>query len=211
MKPSNSSGSPRSLLFDEFELRLEGGELLRAGVPVKLQPLPTKVLEVLASRSGEVVTREEIRQLVWGDAFLDFDSSLNFCILQIRKALEDSATEPRYVETVPKRGYRFLKPVRTEAPPASEVQVQPVPPPPRARWPRLAGFAAAGLAVVLLVFLIGSRRLGSLHSVPRLAVLPLECLSEDPADRQVCGGITETLTGELTRRFPRDLEVIAPG
>lgn len=105
--------SPR-LLFDDFELRLASGELLRAGSPVKLQPQPTKVLEVLATRSGEVVTREEIRQLVWGDAFLDFDNNLNFCVLQVRKALEDSAREPRYVETVPKRGYRFLRPVRIE-------------------------------------------------------------------------------------------------
>src|SRR5436305_6242008 len=107
------SGPPR-LLFDDFELRLDSGELLRAGSPVKLQPQPTKVLEVLASRSGEVVSREEIRQLVWGDAFVDFDASLNFSIKEIRRALVDSATTPSFVETIPRRGYRFLKPVNAD-------------------------------------------------------------------------------------------------
>lgn len=110
--------SPPRLLFDDFELRLDSSELLRSGSPVKLQLQPARVLEVLAARSGQVVTREQIRRLVWGDAFLDFDNNLNFCILQIRKALGDSATAPRYVETVPKRGYRFLRPARIEPAPS---------------------------------------------------------------------------------------------
>lgn len=204
MKDSSSS-TPRSLLFDDFELRLDSGELLRSGSPVKLQPLPTKVLEVLATRSGEVVSREEIRQPIWGDAFLDFDSSLNFCILQIRKALEDSATEPRYVETVPRRGYRFLRPVRVEPTPEAEPA-----PEPRARWPMAAGVGMAALAILLVVLLVASRRLGPFHSTPRLAVLPLECRSAEAADQPVCDGITEAITAELIRRFPRDLEVTAP-
>src|SRR3954449_9669794 len=103
--------SPQWLRFDEFELRLDSGELRRDGVPVALQPQPAKVLELLAGRSGELVGREEIRQLVWGESFVDFDASLNFCIKQIRRALEDSATSPSYIETVPRRGYRFLRPV----------------------------------------------------------------------------------------------------
>lgn len=207
MQPFDSPGPPRRLLFGDYELRPDSGELFRAGAPVKLQPQPAKVLEALASRSGEVVTREELRRLAWGDAFLDFDSSLNFCILQIRKALEDSATEPRYVETVPKRGYRFLEPVRIETPSPPDAPDIPALP-----WPgsRIAGLGAAGLAIVLLILVIGGRRLGPFDSPPRLAVLPLECGSADPADQQVCGGITETLTAELTRRFPRDLEVVAP-
>lgn len=206
VQPTDSSGSPRRLLFGDFELRLDSGELFRAGSPVKLQPQPAKVLEVLASRSGEVVTREELRRLVWGDAFLDFDSSLNFCILQIRKALEDSATEPRYVETIPKRGYRFLQPVRIEAPSSAEAPVAPAVSRLRARWL----WVAAVLAIVLLTLALKGRRLGPFDSPPRLVVLPLECGSADPADQQICGGITETLTAELTRRFPRDLEVVSP-
>lgn len=215
----SESPGPSRLTFDEFELRPDSGELLRAGSPIKLQPQPARVLEVLATRSGEVVSREEIRQLVWGDSFVDFDASLNFCIKQIRRALEDSATEPRYVETIPKRGYRFLQPVRIEPASGAEVSPEPEPAPPespvlprpkpRARWSPLAGLTAAGVAAVLLVFLIGSRRLHP-DTPPRLVVLPLECRSEDPADRQICGGITEALTAELSRQLPRELEVIAP-
>src|SRR3954453_9681888 len=106
---------PQRLLFDEFEFHPDSGELFRARAAVSLQPQPAKVLEALAGRAGEVVTREEIRQLVWGETFVDFDASLNFCIKQIRRALGDSATSPRFIETIPRRGYRFLRPVRTEA------------------------------------------------------------------------------------------------
>ncbi|HEV2851736.1 MAG TPA: transcriptional regulator [Thermoanaerobaculia bacterium] len=105
--------SPR-LRFDGFELRPDSGELLQEGSPVKLQPQPLKVLEILARRSGEVVTREEIRRFVWGDSFVDFDASLNFCVKEIRRALVDSATAPRFIETLPRRGYRFLRPVQEE-------------------------------------------------------------------------------------------------
>lgn len=144
----------RRLLFEDFELRLDSGELFQGGSPVKLQPQPAKVLEALANRSGEVVSREEIRQLVWGDAFVDFDASLNFCIKEIRRALGDSATSPRFVETVPRRGYRFLMPVRI-AEDSRELLPQAPPPPalpvPTRRWPRLG--VAAGMAVGLLVLL----------------------------------------------------------
>ena len=105
------AGPPR-LLFEGFELRLDSGELLRTGSLVKLQPQPAKILEILASHSGEVVSREEIRRLVWGDSYVDSDGSLNFCIKEIRRALGDSATSPSFIETVPRRGYRFLKPVK---------------------------------------------------------------------------------------------------
>src|SRR5262249_4561134 len=81
---------------------------------VKIPPQPLKVLELLAGRSGDVVTRNEIRQHVWcGDTFVDFEQGLNFCIRQIREALGDSADRPRFIETLPRRGYRFLMPVET--------------------------------------------------------------------------------------------------
>ncbi len=189
------SAAPRRLFFDDFELRLDSGELLKAGSPVKLQPQPMKVLEILASRSGEVLSREELRHLVWGEAFVDFDASLNFSIKEIRRALGDSATSPTFVETIPRRGYRFLKPIRLES--ASR------------RWPRLG---TAGVLLVLLVLLtiLIAGRLRQNPTLPRLAILPLACHSQNPADPQVCGGITEALTAELTQRFPHDLDVIAP-
>src|SRR5262245_26311765 len=100
------------LRFGAFELRTTPSELRLNGDPVKLSPQPLKVLELLARRSGEVLTRNEIREHVWcGDTFVDFEQGLNFCIRQIREALGDHADAPRFVETLPRRGYRFLTPV----------------------------------------------------------------------------------------------------
>ena len=100
------------LRFGTFELRTAPSELRLNGDPVKLPPQPLKVLELLARRSGEVLTRNEIREHIWcGDTFVDFDQGLNFCIRQIREALGDHADAPRFVETLPRRGYRFLMPV----------------------------------------------------------------------------------------------------
>ena len=206
--------SPSRLFFDDFELRLDSGELLRDGSPVTaLQPQPARLLELLANRSGEVVGREEIRQLVWGESFVDFDASLNFCVKQIRRALGDSASAPRYIETLPRRGYRFLRPVRIEE--GTNGNGHPVPeapPPPRAfqrRWPLLTGISATAAALTLLVLLIASR-FPSASQKARLAVFPLACHGTGPADRQVCGGVTEALTAELTRELSREVEVIAP-
>ena len=99
------------------------GEVWREGLPVHLPPQPFKVLFLLASHAGDVVTREEIRQELWGhDTFVDFDGGLNFCINQIRKALRDNAESPRFIHTLPRRGYRFIASVETVAvaPAASE-------------------------------------------------------------------------------------------
>jgi DNA-binding winged helix-turn-helix (wHTH) protein/TolB-like protein/Flp pilus assembly protein TadD len=216
--------TPARFFFEDFELRLDSGELFRDGSPVTtLQPQPAKLLELLASRSGEVVSREEIRQLVWGESFVDFDASLNFCVKQLRRALGDSATSSHYIETLPRRGYRFLRPVRTAAGtngngvtvPAADPEVEAVPAPPpawpaaRPRWPLLTGISVTAAALVVLVFLIASRFPVSPEH-PRLAVFPLVCRKAGPADPKICGGVTEALTAELTRKLPREVEVIAP-
>jgi DNA-binding winged helix-turn-helix (wHTH) protein/tetratricopeptide (TPR) repeat protein len=105
------------LRFGAFELAPDTGELRRQGAPVKLPPQPFKVLEILARGGGRVVTRTEIRDRVWsGDTFVDFDQGLNFCIRQIREVLGDTADAPRFIETLPRRGYRFLMPVTDAAP-----------------------------------------------------------------------------------------------
>ena len=176
----------RRLFFAGFELRLDSGELFQGGTPVKLQPQPAKVLEVLAGRSGEVVSREEIRQLVWGDAFVDFDASLNFCIKEIRRALGDSATSPRFVETVPRRGYRFLMPVRTEEEAPQLPQTPPLPAP-KARWSRLGKAGMNVSLLILLTFLLGSR----LHRVPAPKDGPKEPArsSSEPANEAYREGI----------------------
>ncbi len=102
--------------FGVFELDLSAGELRKNGVKVRLQEQPFQVLAVLLERAGEVVSREELRQKLWpSDTFVDFDHSVNTAINKVREVLGDSASVPRYVETLPRRGYRFIAPVQTEA------------------------------------------------------------------------------------------------
>ena len=106
----------RSVTFGPYRLDLNSGELYRSDLPVKLQPQPAKLLVLLVERAGELVTRDEIRRSVWGtDTFVDFDQSVNFCVRQIRTALHDNADTPCYVETLPRRGYRFIAPVQRAA------------------------------------------------------------------------------------------------
>jgi DNA-binding winged helix-turn-helix (wHTH) protein/tetratricopeptide (TPR) repeat protein len=158
-----------SFRFGDFELRLDSGELLRSGAAVKLQPRPAKVLEILAGQAGNVVPREEIRRAVWGDeTYVDFDLALNFCILQVRRALGDSAARPRFVATIPRRGYRFLAPVevvgRGAGPPVAGQTAAPRRP--HGRWrPALA--SAGALALLLTALGLGAR-LGR-HLPPGLA------------------------------------------
>jgi DNA-binding winged helix-turn-helix (wHTH) protein len=104
-------------LFGEFRFQPATGELFRQGEPVELQNQPARVLDMLTRRPGELLTREEIRDALWGSGtHVDFDRSLNYCIRRIRAALDDSPRSPRYLETLPRRGYRFLAPVtRDEA------------------------------------------------------------------------------------------------
>ncbi|MEZ5332269.1 MAG: winged helix-turn-helix domain-containing protein [Thermoanaerobaculia bacterium] len=101
-----------TLRFAGFELELETGHLSRDGEAVKIQPQPARVLQYLAERAGALVTRDDLRVLLWGeDHHVNFDQGLNFCIQQVRQALDDSAKTPTFIETIPRRGYRFLVPV----------------------------------------------------------------------------------------------------
>jgi DNA-binding winged helix-turn-helix (wHTH) protein len=105
----------RIIRFGIFEVDLAAGELRKSGARIRLQEQPFQVLAVLLERPGEVVTREDLRQRLWpADTFVDFDHSLNTAINKIRDALSDSAASPRFVETLAKRGYRFIAPVQRE-------------------------------------------------------------------------------------------------
>ncbi len=158
--PAPGTGEPAALRFADFELRLDSGELTRAGAAVKLQPRPARVLELLIRHAGEVVSREEIRRAVWGEeTYIDFDLALNFCIRQIRGALSDSAESPRFVATIPRRGYRFLAPVEEvsrapeghhHAPEAGEPHEAEEPHEPRHGRSRLRYLVAACLATLAL-------------------------------------------------------------
>ncbi|HUK24148.1 MAG TPA: winged helix-turn-helix domain-containing protein [Terriglobales bacterium] len=112
MAAPQADSTGRIVRFGVYEVDLATGELRRQGARVRLQEQPFQVLALLLERPGEVVTREELRQKLWAaDTFVDFDHSLNTAVNKLREALRDSAASPRYVETVARRGYRFLAPV----------------------------------------------------------------------------------------------------
>jgi DNA-binding winged helix-turn-helix (wHTH) protein/TolB-like protein len=105
-------GNAEHVEFGPFRFEMTSGALSRHGMPVRLQPQPARVLAILVSRAGEVVSRDELRQQIWADGtYVDFERGLNFAVAHIRAALGDSAETPLYIETVPKRGYRFIAPV----------------------------------------------------------------------------------------------------
>ena len=104
------------LRFAAFEFDPESGELTTRDAVTRLAPQPARILSALAARPGELVTRSELQAAVWGvDTHVDYDQSLNFCIREIRKALGDAAGEPRFIETFPKRGYRWIAPANGSA------------------------------------------------------------------------------------------------
>jgi DNA-binding winged helix-turn-helix (wHTH) protein len=112
------------LRFGLFEADLVNSELRKQGLKISLQEQPFRVLAVLLEKPGQVITREELRERLWGtDTFVDFDQGLNKAINRVRDALGDSAENPRFIETVPKRGYRFIAPVFR----ADAVAVEPAP------------------------------------------------------------------------------------
>lgn len=118
--PQNNS---RLVRFGIFELDLSAGELRKSGSKLRLQGQPFQVLAMLLERAGDVVTREELQQKLWpSDTFVDFDHSLNTAINKVREALGDSASSPRYVETLARRGYRFIAPVQSQLPAPEIIQ-----------------------------------------------------------------------------------------
>jgi len=113
VRVSNTSSNNPPLRFGIFELEVDTGELRKSGRSVRLRPQAAKILVLLASRPGHLVTREELREKIWGnETFVDFEHGLNLCIREVRAALGDDADTPRYVETLPKRGYRFIAPIQ---------------------------------------------------------------------------------------------------
>jgi len=146
-----SSNGNRIIQFGLFEVDRRAGELRRSGTRVKLQEQPFQILSLLLERPGEVVTREELQGRLWpADTFVDFDHSLNAAVRRLRDALGDSAENPRFVETVARRGYRFLAPVHGLAP-AVEAEISvPRPHPARTLW-----IAAAAGALVLVGLSVG--------------------------------------------------------
>lgn len=175
-KPSPTAPSGTSVRrFAVFELDMRTGELRKNGMRLRLQEQPFQVLAMLLERPGELVSRDDLRQKLWpADTFVDFDHGLNTAVNKLREVLADSAASPRYIETLPKRGYRFIYPVESAAPPssskpASQVvspeQAQPsrdLPRPPRA-LPRLCFLLLQ--AMYLAIYIAALAKLGRVEEI----------------------------------------------
>jgi TolB-like protein/DNA-binding winged helix-turn-helix (wHTH) protein/Flp pilus assembly protein TadD len=219
--------SPRLIRFGVFELDLRSGELKRQGRKIRLEGQPVQVLICLLEKPGELVTREELHRKLWpADTFVNFEQGLNAAVKRLRQALNDPADNPRFVETLPRRGYRFIAPMQAVAVTGNESAVQvaaavteapPIPDPPEAedqdqvhlsertfpvvrqRWPRnwkRFGFALLAMLAILKGWIL---RPGS-HPPPAirsLAVLPLENLSGDASQDYFSDGMTDELITEL--------------
>jgi len=199
----------RTFRFGLFEFDLVALELRRSGRSMRLAPQPARALAALLRRHGEIVTREELAEGVWGtETFVDFDQGLNFCIRQIRGALGDSAESPRYVETLPRRGYRFVAPVEAvgadTATGAIDRRREPaaLPPTAKPRMRRVVPILAVSLVATAVVgyAVWSSVRANLVPSSVTVAVLPFDDLSGNQA--YFADGISQELAGQLARTDP---------
>lgn len=214
--------SPRTIRFGVFELDLRSGELQKQGRKIRLEGQPVQVLMCLLESPGELVTREELHRKLWpADTFVNFEHGLNAAVKRLRQALNDSADNPRFVETLPRRGYRFIAPIQVvpgnvvpgrEAVPnpsapdslpegIDQEQVEPSDTPlvsGHRRWPH--AWTTLGLVLLLVVGIstvVMIRSRSHLPVIRSLAVLPLENLSGDTSQDYFSDGMTDELITEL--------------
>lgn len=222
MATTDSNGEP--LRFGAYQANPATGELYKHGIRLRLQEQPFQVLLMLLERPGEVVSREELRRRLWAETtFVDFDHCLNIAMNKLREALNDSPENPRFIETLPKRGYRFLAPVERQSGTAGAAPVTAtvtgaaaMPEAParhRLRWWGAAAAATAVFAAVMWVVWQG-RAMPPAAGAARaqrlmLAVLPFENLSGDPQQEYFIAGLTEEMIAQLGRMHASRLGVIA--
>jgi TolB-like protein/DNA-binding winged helix-turn-helix (wHTH) protein/Flp pilus assembly protein TadD len=197
--------------FGPFELDPKAGELKKGARRVRLQDKPLRLLVALIEARGEVVTRDELRERLWpGNVVVEFDAGLNNAVNKLRAALADSAGEPEFIETVDRRGYRFVGALAEPAPPTAAVAEspmsvsQPAKRPMRWRW---SVAAAGGLLLVAAAVALLYPRLGAGPEIRSLAVLPLENLSSDGDQEYFSDGMTDALISQLANI--RSLRIIS--
>jgi TolB-like protein/DNA-binding winged helix-turn-helix (wHTH) protein/tetratricopeptide (TPR) repeat protein len=219
-----------TIRFGAFELKLRSGELYREGTVVKLPPQPYKVLLLLIRNAGQLITRNELQEKIWGtDVYVDFDKGLNLCIAQIREALGDDAQSPRYIETLQRRGYRFIANIDQDAFPLHEQ-------PDEAEFPEQVSMAMTPrlnekvrgsflrptlvFSLMALIFIVtatafyfrshsSSPNSNTTETKSMLLVLPFENLTNDPAQDYFSDGLTEEMITRLGSLQPKRLGVIA--
>jgi TolB-like protein/DNA-binding winged helix-turn-helix (wHTH) protein/Tfp pilus assembly protein PilF len=210
---SDQSLNDQRVRFGVFEADFRAGELRKNGVKVKLHAQPLAVLKILVERPGDIVTREQLHQALWGNnTFVDFEHGLNKTINKLREALSDNADTPRYIETLPRRGYRFIAPLTRPTPAEPPAAV---PPPPQRKWKSHVSVALASAGLVLLAvgiywFAFRSRATHATGSgKAMLAVLPFENMSGDDSEDYFADGLTEEMIAQLGQLQPTNLGVIA--
>ena len=219
---------PRFVRFGDYQADLQTGELRKNGAKIRLSGQPFQILALLLEQPGELITREELRARLWPDeVFVDFDHSLNAAVNKLREALCDSTSDARFIETLPKRGYRFIAPVMgseekksadvltAEKEHRADTQLAGGAHRPRtrraARW--LIPGLAAGFALITVTYVMfrGHATGASPSGKAILAVLPFDNLSHDPDQEFFSDGLTEEMITQLSKLNPERLSVIARG
>ncbi|HSU89575.1 MAG TPA: winged helix-turn-helix domain-containing protein, partial [Terriglobia bacterium] len=216
---NRSTNQPELVRFGKLELNVRTGELFSIGAAavgagsakVLLREQPFQILRILVERQGQIVTRQEIRQVLWpNDTVVEFDRSINVAMAILRKALADDADHPQYIETLARRGYRLIAPVEWQ-------QSSPADTPASTEGPRkysrkTAVLAACAFVLAIVVFM-SWRQLRDITPQPSkrimLAVLPFENLTGDPSKEYLADGLTEQTISQLGRLNPNELGVIA--
>src|SRR6267143_940386 len=195
--------SPRNVRFGVFEADMEAGELRKHGLRLKLSEQPFQILAMLVARPGEVVSREVLRERLWpSDTFVDFDHGLNNAVMRLREVLGDSSDHPRFIETLPRRGYRFIAPVELKSPALDNAALEAAASVKSAALPEILPKNGPGNSEALL-----NAGQGQANRSSSLVVLPLENLSGDREQDYFADGMTDDLIANLAKI--RSLRVIS--
>ncbi len=193
---SDTHPATRVARFGSFEVDLHAGELRKKGVRIRLQEKPFQMLSALLEHPGELIIREALRQRLWSsDTFVDFDGSLNTAVGKLREALGDSAENPRFVETVPRRGYRFIAPVEKPV----EKQSSSLPAATASGSSVLSAAQPQGPLPTEAAVKVARAWRASGPEEKAIAVLPFENFSSEDEQEYFCDGITEELINALTQ------------